>query len=67
MLKIRAERRRRGWNQTKLAYISGVNIADISKIETGRIVPYPGHRKRLAKALRIPPDELTLEVGDRHE
>ena len=64
MLKIRAVRKKKGWNQTVLAYRTGISIGDISKIENGRMVPYPSQRKRLAKALGIQPDELTMQVTD---
>ena len=64
MRRIKAERLKKGWSQTVLAYKSSVSIADISKIELGRLEPYPSQRERLAKALHITPDQLTTEVSD---
>ena len=39
-----------------------VSAADICRIETGRMVPYPSHAERLAAVLGLEPEELTVEV-----
>lgn len=57
--RIRVERRRRNWRLEDLAHFARVSAADISRIETGRMIPYPTHAKRLAEVLGIEPDELT--------
>lgn len=62
MLKIKSERLRRGWTQTDLAYHSRVQPAEISRIERGQARPYPGQAARLAKALKLSPDELLQPV-----
>ncbi len=62
MLKMKAERLRRGWVQVELAFHAEMSPADVSRYETGRMQPYPAHRERLARVLGIAPDELTLEV-----
>ena len=58
LLRIRYERKKRGWWIEDLAHFSRVSAADISRIETGRMRPYPGHAKRLASALGLRPEEL---------
>jgi len=55
ILRIKAERLSRGWNQTELAYFAQMSSADVSKIESGRMVPYPGHAQRLARVLGLEP------------
>src|SRR5262249_40977852 len=60
-----------GLTQTLLAARARpMSSSDVSRIETGRQVPYPGQRRRLARALRLAPEELlddvssTTEAGD---
>lgn len=64
MLRVRAERKRRRWRQEDLAYWSRLSAAEISRIETGRLQPYPGQIERLARALEIDPATLLDEVND---
>ena len=64
MLKIKAERLRRGWNQQTLGYRARTQAADVSRIENGRMVPYPAQAKRLARVLGLIPDELLDEVKE---
>ena len=65
MLRIRAERLKRGWSQIVLAYHSGVANSDISAIECGHLRPYPSQLARLASALEIKdPDLLLQEVRE---
>ena len=63
MLRIKQERRRRGWNQVTLSYKAAVPVSDISKIENGRALPYPAQRARLASVLQLEPDELLTDVA----
>lgn len=58
---IRATRQSHGWTQAKLHLVSGTNLADISRIETGRLQPTSAQLKKLATALQIP---RTALVGD---
>ena len=51
-------RKKRGLSQLKLAYLTGIQPTDISRVETGRLKPYPIWRKRLAQVLRIAEAEL---------
>ena len=55
---------KRGWNQTDLAYFARMSSSDVSRIESGRMVPYPGHALRLARVLDLQPSELLVEVGE---
>jgi transcriptional regulator with XRE-family HTH domain len=64
MLRIKAERQKRKWSQTTLAARAGsMSAADISRIENGLLKPYPQQLARLARALKVPPDQL-LEPND---
>lgn len=60
--RIKAERLKRNWRQTDLACFARMSTSDISRIESGRMIPYPTHAERLAKVLGIRPDELLEEV-----
>ena len=62
ILKVKAERLKRNWSQTELAFFARMSSSDVSRIETGRMIPYSTHAQRLAKALGIRPDELLEEV-----
>lgn len=57
MLQLRVERQRRGLSQTKLSGMTGIASTDISAIENGWKRPFPGWRKRIAKALGVPESE----------
>ena len=65
ILRVKAERLNRGWTQTNLAHFTQMSPADISRIESGRMVPYPGHARRLARALNLEPAELLEKVDLR--
>ncbi len=62
LLRIKAERLNRGWTQTELAYFARMSSAEVSRIETGRMVPHRGHALRLARVLDLQPSELLEEV-----
>jgi molybdate-binding protein/transcriptional regulator with XRE-family HTH domain len=51
-------RRQRGWSQAQLADRSGVSRAEVSAIETGRLVPSTVAALRLAAALGLPMENL---------
>ena len=50
---IRTARLGKGWTQAQLHLKSGVNLSDISRIETGRLVPSPAQVKKLERALGL--------------
>ncbi len=58
MNKLKEVRNERGLSQLKLAFLTGISPGDLSRIENGWLRPYPGWRKRLAKALGIAQTEL---------
>ena len=58
MMRIKAERLARHWTQTDLAARAGLSASDISRIETGRMQPYPRQVRRIARALRLEPEQL---------
>lgn len=63
MLRLKYERRQLGWSQTVLAYYAGMSIGDISRIESGRLRPYPSQLTKLANILDVDEGELLLEVS----
>ena len=63
MLRLKAERLRRGWTQTDLAYHARVQPAEISRIERGNARPYPAQAERLARVLGLAITEL-IEVEE---
>ena len=63
MLRVKAERLNRGWTQTELAYFARMSSAEVSRIESGRMIPYPEHARRLARALGLDPSQLLEKVG----
>jgi transcriptional regulator with XRE-family HTH domain len=62
ILKVRAERLRRRWSQTVLGARAGMSASDISRIETGRLLPYPRQISRLARALKLDPAQVLDRV-----
>jgi transcriptional regulator with XRE-family HTH domain len=46
-------RKEKGLSQLKLALMTGIAPSEISRIENDWLKPYPGWRKRLARALGI--------------
>ena len=51
--RLAGARQHRGWSQAELARTSGVSRAEVSAIETGRLVPSTEASLRLAKALGV--------------
>jgi transcriptional regulator with XRE-family HTH domain len=62
MIKLKAERLKRGWRQEDLGFYARMSGADISRIESGRMLPYPTQIKRLCRVLGLQPDELLESV-----
>jgi len=44
-----------------------MSSADVSRIESGRMVPYPSHAQRLARALGLDPSDLLEEINSNKE
>lgn len=63
MMEVRRLRQARGWNQTELAYHSGLAPSVISQIENGKRDPSAGTLKKLARALEVDVADLFLKKG----
>ena len=63
--KMKIERVKRGLSQIKLAKIAEAAAGDVSRIELGRMIPYPGQARRLAKVLALNEQELQQPVEIR--
>jgi transcriptional regulator with XRE-family HTH domain len=59
---LRRAREACGLSQDDLARASGLTQMTISRLENGRNTPYPRTVKRLARALRVRPDDLTADA-----
>jgi transcriptional regulator with XRE-family HTH domain len=60
MTKLKHLRLERRWTQTELSKHSGVQVADISRIENGRIWPYQRWVSNLSSALEYNGDPYDL-------
>ena len=47
-----------GLSQAKLARLAEMNSNTICAIEKGRLIPYPGQAKKIARVLGVPIDSL---------
>lgn len=63
MNRLREFRHKRGLSQLRLAMLTGIQPPLISRLENGWLYPYPGWRKRLARALSTTEGELFPEGG----
>jgi transcriptional regulator with XRE-family HTH domain len=64
MLRLKLERQKRGWTQTRLAALTGIASPDLSAIERRMRPAYPGWRRRLALVFGIAEDKLFAEVAE---
>lgn len=62
MFLITHEREKRRWTKTELAFKSKIHPSVIGQLESGKMFPYPGYKKKLSEALEIPEDDLFKEV-----
>jgi transcriptional regulator with XRE-family HTH domain len=58
MTRMRARRLELGLSQRALAKRADVANADVSRFETGMGIPYESQAQRLARVLRLAPQEL---------
>lgn len=63
MNQLRAERLRRGWSLVRVSALTGIAPGDLSMLERGLRPPFPGWRRRLARAFKLPEAELFQENG----
>jgi transcriptional regulator with XRE-family HTH domain len=52
MVLLKQERKKLGLSQAKLAQKADLHPTTVSNIETGNLIPWPGQREKLARALR---------------
>lgn len=62
MLRVKQVRRRLGLSQEVVSIMTGIDSATISRLENGKMHPYPGWAERLAEALDVPAATLFEEV-----
>lgn len=63
MTKLRLIRRKHRLSQLQLGYLANVQPSDLSRMETGRLVPYPSQLERLARVLQCEnPEDLLKPV-----
>ena len=62
VLRMKVERLKHGWSQSELAYFARMSPSDVSRIEKGRMAPYPVQTRKLAAALHLDPATLTERV-----
>ncbi len=60
---LQQELQNRGWNQAELARRSGITTAQVSRVMTGEQHPGPEVGRKIARALRIPPEEVFRRAG----
>lgn len=63
MLRMRAERMKRGLSFTDLSYKVQIHPATLGKIETKKMIAYEPHKKKLSKFFGIPAEELFGDVS----
>ncbi|MDA2196956.1 helix-turn-helix domain-containing protein [Bacillus cereus group sp. BceL221] len=67
MLFITVEREKKNWSKAELARRARLDQGLISKIESGRIIPYQKELERLSKALNVPTKDLLIKVEENKE
>ena len=61
MNRLSEVRKKRGLSQLRLSYLTGIQPPEISRIETGRLKPYPGWVKRICRVLKCSEREIFPE------
>ncbi|MEH7548781.1 MULTISPECIES: helix-turn-helix domain-containing protein [Bacillaceae] len=62
MLRITFEREKIGMSKAELSRQAGLDQSLISKIESGRIKPYPSEIKKISQVLGLPAEQLLKDV-----
>jgi transcriptional regulator with XRE-family HTH domain len=60
---VQAELNSRGWDQAELARRSNISDAHISRLVTGGRQPGQEAAKAIARALRLPPEDVMRQAG----
>lgn len=64
VLRITQIRRQRGLSQAAVCRMTGISAATLSALESGKVHPWPGWKRRLSRALGVPADELFEQAGE---
>ncbi|MDX9917062.1 MAG: helix-turn-helix transcriptional regulator [Gudongella sp.] len=67
MNNLKAVRLSKGMSQFELAKLSNVGPGEISRLENGKIFPYPGWRQKLAEALQVSEETIFPDVQEEDE
>ena len=67
MFRVRLERLARGWSLVRVCQLTGLDPANMSKIERGLIPAYPSWRRRLVAAFGLTEEELFREVQENEQ
>ena len=62
MFRLQAEREKRRLSQSQLARLADVHPSTLSRLESGKIYPYPAWRRRLGRTLGVSGDVLFEQV-----
>jgi transcriptional regulator with XRE-family HTH domain len=62
--KVKEFRKKKDLTQFELSKMANITQADISQIETEKIYPYKGWRKRISKALGVDEEYLFPEIKE---
>lgn len=62
--RVRALRNRKALSQAELAAAAGITSNTLYRIETGMHSPRPGTIRKLAKALEVRPEDLTIPAEE---
>lgn len=60
---LSGELKHRGWKQIDLAEFSGIAQTSISRVMSGMRSPGPNMCNQIAKALKVPPEEVFKAAG----
>lgn len=63
MLRVKHDRLARGWSQVRVAFYAGMSVGDVSRIENGRLIPYPSQLDKLANVFSVDRQELLKDVS----
>lgn len=64
--KIQQLRKAKGWSRSELARQARMDAGDISKIERGILVPYPGQVMKIAWALGVRAIDIANDINERN-
>lgn len=57
-LMLAVERKRRKWSLAKVCQLTGIDPANITRMERGLVPAFPGWKKRISEAFGVPAEVL---------